>query len=156
MCVAENWLEELQPEEIEHVRENYFPDMSVQQMSNWMSQYAKTYVSVPQWFSDMSKKDVVTGTRIHGCQLALQAGVPTVCLYLDSRTKELCDTMQVPCIDAFSFQKDPSVERIIDKLQSWDWDYYDQNRMSLCRKTMKFIELNGLTPTSHFKTLVRQ
>lgn len=156
ICVAENWLHELEEAEIENVRDCYFPGMSVQEMSSWMRKHAKTYVSIPQWFSDVSKHDIVTGTRIHGCQIALQAGVPTVCLYLDSRTKELCDTMLVPCLDAHEFQKDPSVDKLIDTLASWDWELYDQNRMKLCRQTLDFIEMNGLTPSSHLKMLVRQ
>jgi len=154
ICIAEGWTTELQTDEIENVRSGFFPELSQDEMKSWMMRFARTYISVPQWFSDIRKKDFVIGTRIHGCQVALQAGVPTVCLYIDSRTKELCDTMHVPCIKAQEFQNNPSVETIIETLKGWDWKRYDENRMALCRETLSFIESNGLKASRHFKQLV--
>ncbi|MFC3093832.1 polysaccharide pyruvyl transferase family protein [Alteromonas sediminis] len=155
ICVAEGWLNELTEQETEEVRSVFFPDRQTVEMTNWMRQYARTYISVPQWCRDISKQALVVGTRIHGCQVALQAGVPTVCLYIDSRTKELCDILHIPSIKAQTFQKDPSIDRIIDTLHAWNWDDYDEKRMALCRKTLAFVEANGLKPTRHFYELAR-
>lgn len=154
ICLAENWLTDLTEDEINTVQERFFPDVSSSQMHQWFRSYAHTYVSIPQWYRDISKTDFVTGTRIHGCQIALQAGVPAVCLHIDSRTKELCETMQIPTIPARDFQKAPSMDQLLELVATWDWEQYNANRMDLAKKTRQFVEDNGLSPSSHFKSLV--
>jgi polysaccharide pyruvyl transferase WcaK-like protein len=120
-------------------------------MKRWMRRHSRTYISIPQWFRDISKHELVVGTRIHGCQLALQAGVPAVCLYIDSRTKELCETMQIPSLSAHELQKAPSVERLLDTLKQWDWEQYDENRMSLAKQTIEFVKNNKMKPSMHLQ-----
>ncbi|MBU3023387.1 polysaccharide pyruvyl transferase family protein [Aestuariibacter sp. A3R04] len=154
ICLAENWLADLTEDEINMVQERFFPNASSSQMHQWFRSHAHTYVSIPQWFRDISKTDFVTGTRIHGCQIALQAGVPAVCLHIDSRTKELCETMQIPTIPARDFQKAPSMDQLLELVATWDWEQYDANRMDLAKKTRQFVEDNGLSPSSHFQSLV--
>ena len=41
------------------------------------------------------------GTRIHGTIAGLLASVPSLCVTIDSRTTELCDTMHIPSVSAF-------------------------------------------------------
>lgn len=40
------------------------------------------------------------GTRIHGAVAGLIASVPSMCITIDSRTKELCKTMHIPSVSA--------------------------------------------------------
>lgn len=154
ICLAEGWSDSLEPSEISTVNERFFPDTTQQNMLSWFRQHARTYVSVPQWHRDIAKFDMVVGTRIHGCQIALQAGVPAVCLHIDSRTKELCETMQIPTLHAREFQQSPSLEKLVSTLQNWDWDGYDRNRLKLAAQTVQFVEQNGLKPTKHFTSLI--
>ncbi|WP_334050863.1 polysaccharide pyruvyl transferase family protein [Alteromonas gracilis] len=155
ICLAEGWYSDISDEEVELVKTRFFPSYSTQEMKTWLRLNASTYVSIPQWFSDISKVDFVVGTRIHGCQLGIQAGVPAVVLHIDSRTKELCETMHIPTIEAREFQKDPSLDKLISLVQSWDWDRYDENRINLAKATYQFIENNNLVPTQHFKALLK-
>lgn len=155
ICLSEGWYEDISEEEIELVRTRFFPSHSTDAMKTWLKLHATTYVSIPQWFSDISKVDFVVGTRIHGCQLGIQAGVPAVVLHIDSRTKELCETMHIPTIEAREFQKSPSIEQLFDIVKNWDWDTYGQKRMSLAKKTHDFVVKNNLTPSRHFETLIK-
>ncbi|GGW92547.1 polysaccharide pyruvyl transferase family protein [Alteromonas halophila] len=155
ICLAENWLDDVSEADVEDVRDAFFPGDATPSMHNWFRQHATTYLSIPQWFSDISKADFVVGTRIHGCQIALQAGVPAVCLHIDSRTKELCETMQIPTLHARDFQRNPSLETLLDTVQNWDWDAYDDNRLNLARRTFDFVTQNGLTPSKKFAALLR-
>lgn len=41
------------------------------------------------------------GTRIHGTIAGLLASVPSLCVTIDSRTTELCETMYIPSVSAF-------------------------------------------------------
>lgn len=153
ICLSEGWYSDLSQEDIERVNTRFFPTLSEQEMKTWLKLNASTYVSIPQWFSDISKADFVVGTRIHGCQLGVQAGVPAVVLHIDSRTKELCETMHIPTLSAREFQKSPSIDRLIEIVKQWDWDRYDENRLKLAKATLKFVEANGLVPSKHFVSL---
>ena len=155
ICLSEGWYDDLTDEEVEVVRSRFFPSLKTDGMKTWLKLFATTYVSIPQWFSDISKVDFVVGTRIHGCQLGIQAGVPAVVLHIDSRTKELCETMHIPTISAREFQKSPSLKRLLEVVKSWDWEAYDKNRIALANQTHDFVLQNGLTPSRHFKALIK-
>lgn len=43
--------------------------------------------------------NLMIGTRIHGTILGLIAGLPSLCLVIDSRTYELCEQMSIPYIN---------------------------------------------------------
>ena len=62
--------------------------------------------------------------------------------------------MHIPTLPAKEFQKSPSMELIVDTLKKWDWEYFDENRNDLAHRTYDFVKLNGLSPSSHFSTLV--
>ncbi|WP_193164023.1 polysaccharide pyruvyl transferase family protein [Microbulbifer hainanensis] len=153
ICIAEGWHSELSETEISEIRDCWYPDYSIAEMYNWFRQFSRTYVSIPQWARDVSKHELVVGTRIHGCQIALQSGVPAVCLYIDSRTKELCDTMKIPSMDAREFQKNPKEEVLLKLLKSWDWNNYDKTRINLTKGTISFLKQNGIKPSAHLLKL---
>ena len=46
-----------------------------------------------------NKANLMIGTRIHGTILGLMAGLPSMCLVIDSRTYELCEQMSIPYIN---------------------------------------------------------
>lgn len=48
--------------------------------------------------------DFMFGTRIHGTVLGLCAGLPSMCLAIDSRTYELCEQMNIPYINCINKQ----------------------------------------------------
>ncbi len=145
ICLSQLWKDAIEPEELNAVNRDYFPNKTPEEMLSWFAKNSTTYVSVPQWFMDISKYSMCLGTRIHGVQAAIQSGVPAVCLYIDSRTKELCETMQIPKISAHEFQRQPSLEHVINTLKKWDWESYENNRLRLAKETEAFIRDNGLT-----------
>lgn len=144
ICLSQRWESELDDASIDEVNRNFFPNVNREEMLAWFSKFSYTYSSVPQWMLDISKHDLAIGTRIHGVQAAIQSEVPAVCLYIDSRTKELCETMKIPCISAHEFQKKPSIEQVISLVKNWDWKQYDENRVLLSQSTEKFISQNNL------------
>lgn len=143
--LSQRWEDAISEADIEHINQSYFPAKSTYEMLCWFSKNSTTYVSVPQWMLDISKHALCVGTRIHGVQVAIQSGIPALCLYMDSRTKELCDTMHIPAISAHAFQKDPTLQEIINTLKSWDWESYDKNRRRLAESTEVFLKSNELS-----------
>ncbi|MFT6414117.1 MAG: hypothetical protein ACJASI_002244 [Glaciecola sp.] len=149
ICLAEGWLQSIEQSDIDMIQHAWFPELSYDEMIQWLRKFSRTYISIPQWFRDISKFELVVGSRIHGCQLGVQSGVPSICMYIDSRTKELCETMHLPALNAREFQSAPSTDKMFELLQGWDWDRYDENRHSLAQRTLTFLEKNGVSPSPH-------
>lgn len=134
---------EISSEQENLVKVRWFEELSNEDMLKWFKNKSKSYISVPQWFLDNSKKNFSLGTRIHGCQAAIQSGTPALCIYIDTRTKELCDEMRIPCISvaqAHNMNLDDMIQYVMD----WDWESYDSNRMSLASKTASFLTANNI------------
>lgn len=127
----------------------WFENMSKEEIIDWFLTKSQTYISVPQWFYDVSKLEFVVGTRIHGIQAALQAGTPAVCLYIDIRTKELCETMGIPHAPAENFKNDLNIEEIFDIFSKWDYKAFDENRINVAKKLKNIFISNGAMISKH-------
>lgn len=132
----------------------WFPTRSAEDVLEWFSKNSKVYISVPQWLLEFSNKEICIGTRIHGIQAAIQSGTPAICLYVDTRTKELCEEMHIPHADAKLYSDGINLEQACDILHEWDWDRFDENRLLLAKKTHAFLLSNGVNPTPDFNKMI--
>ena len=154
ISIAEGYENDVSDEERELVRSRWFTDYSISEMEAWFKRHSTTYTSIPQWIMDCRKYDMMVGTRIHGVQMGIQAGTPSVCLYIDSRTKELCEMMRIPHYSALDFQKSPDIKILIGLIKEWDWGEFDLNRLEIARKTHDFFTANNLVVSNHLIDLV--
>ncbi len=154
ISIAEGFFGDVSEEEIEILRSRWFTDLTTEEMLSWFRKHSTTYTSIPQWILDCRKYDIMVGTRIHGIQMGIQAETPAVCLYIDSRTKELCETMKIPHYSALEFQKNPDVNILVDLVKNWDWKSFDYNRLNLAKKTHDFMSSNDVEITSHLMKLL--
>ncbi len=120
------------------------PTLSEDKFLEWFRRYSYSYSSVPEWILAMKRFDVVVGTRIHGVMAGIQAGVPSVCLCIDSRTLELCQTMGIPYLNSNDYKHGISLEIIESCLKKWDWNSYDDMRQILAKRFDQFSSWNGL------------
>ncbi|MGO3669657.1 MAG: polysaccharide pyruvyl transferase family protein [Vreelandella alkaliphila] len=149
--LASGWGDQVDQKIKDDVKEEMLP--SVTDIDSWFKHHAAIYVSVPQWLFDLSKKNFVVGTRIHGIQAALQAGTPALCLCIDSRTTELCEMMAIPHVDAQKYINGISLKECVDELESWDYQEYDRKRLVLARKMKRFLLNNSVKPSDHLIAL---
>jgi hypothetical protein len=75
-------------------------------------------VDVHQWINDLQAYDLSIGTRIHGCIAAVLAGIPSVMLCHDSRTRELAQWFDLPRLDKTDGAYSLTVDRIAECLQA--------------------------------------
>jgi hypothetical protein len=75
-------------------------------------------VDVHQWITDLQAYDLSIGTRIHGCIAAVLAGIPSVMLCHDSRTRELAQWFDLPRLDKSDGAYSLTVDRISECLQA--------------------------------------
>lgn len=139
---------------LELLKKRWFTDKNEDYIVEWFAKKTTVYTSVSQWFIDQSKKEFVVGTRVHGVQAAIQAGTPAVCVYIDSRTKELCQTMNIPCISAEEFSKDLSMDKVFDAFEQWDYKAFDTNRSIIAQKTLKFLKSHDVQVSNHINSLI--
>ena len=125
-------------------REYLHPEYSIEELKVWFRRYAFAYTSVPEWLVSMRKFDVVVGTRIHGVMAGIQAGIPGICLCIDSRTLELCQTMCIPYLNAYDHINGLTLNQIESKLRDWNWRAYDEVRFQLATKLKNFATWNNL------------
>ena len=83
------------------------------------------------------------GTRIHGVMLALQAGVPALCIAHDSRTLELCKVMHVPYVLWKEVIDGVQREDLI-RMLNFDPDAFDKNRLNLSLAYSDFLMRNNI------------
>lgn len=135
------------PELVERVRAAARPDLDAAAFRRWFRREARLFTAAVPWMEHYRSLDLVTGTRIHGCMLALAAGTPAVVIALDSRQTELCEIMHVPSIPAEELADGFTIEPVVERLRSHDWERFDANRAMLAEKYASFLEANQLTPT---------
>lgn len=130
-------------------------ELSIDDLRNWFIRYAHIFTSVPEWIATMQRFDLVIGTRIHGVMAGIQAGVPSLCLCIDSRTLELCKSMKIPYLDANELHSGICMDQIETALSNWDWKLYDATRYELVKRFSEFANWNGLEARAGVKEILK-
>jgi hypothetical protein len=105
------------------------------------------FTSITNWKEDIKNNiDYYVGTRVHGSMVAMNSGVPTVVMNGDSRSKEMCEYMNIPHHPELFGCKD--VEKILSVCE------YDQMNSQYNQKFdiyVDFLAKNGLkyNPIEH-------
>ncbi|SDW35031.1 polysaccharide pyruvyl transferase family protein [Lysobacter enzymogenes] len=120
------------------------PHLDIEQFREWCSRHALSFFDVCAWMEHFRRYDLVIGTRIHGVMLALQAGIPAICIPHDSRTLELCEVMRVPYVPADQIIDGVSRTQL-SSLWRFDGAMFDRNRAELAQRYRDFLHGNGLS-----------
>lgn len=140
------------PVEFEKMRNFSCPHLDREQFLNWVHRHYLAFFDVSSWMSYYRKFDLVVGARIHGVMLALQAGVPGLCIAHDSRTVELCKTMRVPFVESSKVSQGISRDLLGD-LWEFNSSDFDSNRLMLAKRYSSFLQANGLSVSGDLLSL---
>lgn len=145
-------LEEVNEKTKDRLVEHYRIDTSSpHDFLRFFSSHCFTSCQIEEWLSYFREYDFVIGPRIHGVMMALQAGVPALCIPIDSRTLEMCEIMKVPYLKPKDFPKKLSRQDLnLVELTGFDPSVFDVNRKSLASKTLSFMVNNRLKPSLEF------
>jgi len=131
------------------------PELTLHEFRDWARRHARVFFNIPAWIEYLRGFDFVIGARIHGIVLAMQAGVPGLCIAHDSRTKELCEVMKIPYVTADKVQQ--GIERDdIAHLFEFSGKAFDLNRAMLAQRLDEFLAVNGVDPTPVLARIRRQ
>ncbi|BBS87773.1 MULTISPECIES: polysaccharide pyruvyl transferase family protein [Aeromonas] len=128
------------------------PNMELNEFNEWRIDHAISFFSAPAWMEHLRRFDFVIGVRIHGVMLALQMGIPAVCIVHDSRTKELCETMMIPFIEASKVSNGVDRE-YLHELFKFNENDFDENRTMLAKKYVDFLDGNKIKYVSYLREL---
>ena len=143
---------DLTEDDLESLRAYVCPDMDPVEFERWSRRHGRVFFSVPDWIDHLRTFDFVVGTRIHGTVVALQAGVPALCVVHDSRTLELCQTMGIPYVLADAVLQGVDRDTLLSHFR-FDPDAFDANRRRLAAAYVAFLERNGLRPVRWLRAL---
>ena len=153
-AIARGDFGELSDKELESCRVYVDPDMSVEQFKRWIRRHAVVFFDVWAWMEFLRDFDFVVGTRIHGVLLGIQVGIPGLCIVSDSRTRELCETMNIPHALARDCRGGLDIEQLAGMFrEQFDGAQFDCNRRTLAANYLAFLVGNRLQPSNHLRGL---
>lgn len=115
---------------------------SGEQLYDWMKQNVRWFFDLNSWFAYMSSMDVAIGSRFHGNMAALQVGVPALNLVFDTRTRELCEHLNLPYEFLKSFDGRRSAE---DIYQGLDYTLFNATFPGKFDAYADFLTRNGVS-----------
>jgi polysaccharide pyruvyl transferase WcaK-like protein len=110
----------------------------------WAKRHYKVFFDIAQWQACIKEHDFLVGTRFHGTMLAIQAGVPALCIVHDSRTLELCRTMELPHATQEEVLAGGLALDSLEKYWRFDAASFDRRRHELAGRYREFLEGNGV------------
>lgn len=110
------------------------------------------FFDIDAWMEQLQRHDFVVGLRIHGIILAIQAGVPALCLTHDSRTEELCKIMHIPHISVKKISAKISTQELY-KFINFDSIAFDSNRKKLAKNYYDVLIGNKLEVSKELSQL---
>ncbi|MGE1084322.1 polysaccharide pyruvyl transferase family protein [Pseudomonas shirazensis] len=114
------------------------------QFTQWIRKYFISFYNIPAWMEYLRRFDFVVGARIHGVMLAIQAGVPGLCIAHDSRIRELCEKCKIPFVMADDVKNGISLADL-PHLVEFDGKAFDQNRELIADEYKIFFQNNGIS-----------
>jgi hypothetical protein len=145
--------EQLSDNEIASAKTMILPMASNDEFLQWCQLHMRAFYSLDTWIDTIKSYRFACGMRFHGTMVSLQAGTPSLCITIDSRTEEMCKSCMVPSMNAFEFSSvNPSVlYRVFDV--RYKAQKFDENRASKAREFISFLTANNLSPSLHLQKI---
>lgn len=118
-------------------------NLNERHFDDWIRQYMISFYSIPAWMEYLRRFDFVVGARIHGIMLAMQVGVPGLCIAHDSRIREICEKCKIPFVMAHEV-KDGMTIQDIRRLVEFDGKAFDKNREEIAAQYQTFFSNNRI------------
>ncbi|MGK7870690.1 polysaccharide pyruvyl transferase family protein [Falsiroseomonas sp. E2-1-a20] len=115
----------------------------------------RAYFSAEAWMESYRRLDGVVGSRIHGVNLAWQAGRAGLVVSYDLRTAELAETMGIPLVQSKGLEAS-AVLRIMDEAVQRCAASYDAGRAALAERFAQAVAAHGVKPAAHLQALAKR
>lgn len=123
-----------------------FPDVdiSADELFAYIKRVGHMFFDVDTWLDFLKKEKftMATGCRFHGNMVAFLAGIPSLWVVHDSRTRELTEVLKLPSIDIGQTRKVTEVEQLCEYCE-YDKAFYDNYRV-MFQAYLNFLKINSL------------
>ncbi|MBD8626049.1 polysaccharide pyruvyl transferase family protein [Oxalobacteraceae sp. CFBP 8753] len=121
------------------------PNISYEEFLRDIKNRMSFFNNIPSWILRLRQMHCVINTRIHGAMLGTAAGLPSICIYHDIRTKELSESTGIPSIGVQDLQEwDMDIHELF-KISAFDGAAFDANRAKKAMTTRKILEDVGIS-----------
>jgi hypothetical protein len=105
--------------------------------------------SIDGWIHHVRRFVAAPNTRIHGTLMSTAAGVPAICIWHDTRTRELAEGLRLPNLSVKAFTETRYSLRDSFAATAFDADAFDARRRELAEMNRWVIEQAGLVVSRH-------
>jgi hypothetical protein len=151
--LATDEFDKIKPSLLETTRRYFRPNLSPEAFKVWCRKRMLAFGDADHWMAWTKRYDFVVGPRFHGVMLAIQAGVPAGCIAHDSRTLEMCQTMEIP-VRMFDTIKDPLTLENLHTEFAFDPAKYRATRAALAGEYRSILGGAGLNYDSRLDAIV--
>ena len=131
------------PEELRYLSNLLFDGEWDESIRQFLSSQLAVFFDAEAWMSAIRPSRLSIGTRLQGNILAFQAGVPSIVITHDSRTKELADTIAFPTVTEYEILEAKSLPDLISGIE-FDGAAYDLRRRALARRYIDILTASDL------------
>lgn len=118
-------------------------------LKEYLSLRANVFTSATSWLDNIRHSTHTVNTRIHGTIFPIMAGVPSICVTHDTRTRELCNALKIRSIPARVFEESAlSIEELFYKLK-FDGTEFDNNRLILAKEYINLFNSMNISPSEY-------
>ena len=137
--IMQDFLEE---DIIKQIAFNYIPNnIQPWQIEDFNKQKYHIFSSIQDWKQFISPFNFAIGYRLHGSILAINSGVPALCLNGDSRATEMCQFLNIPHNPNLKIKSENDYLKIYEEL---DVSKLNDNYPILYNNFVDFIHKNNL------------
>lgn len=128
----------------EFVKKKLFSDAGEVEINDYIKNNAHIFFTQEEWERYLADNafTFAFGMRFHGNMLAHLAGVPTMWIGHDLRTKELINALNLPNVTLEEYR---DIDDIDELMARCSYEKVEKNYFSMCKEYVKFLEENGIT-----------
>lgn len=118
-----------------------YPECDPAALRTWLERNLHVFFGVREWLERMEGYDFVYGSRFHGNMAAIQAGVPALNMPFDTRTRELCEYLNLPTLPLLDFEAGMPVQQLREMA---DFSLFTRTFPRKLRDYAEFLARSGL------------
>ena len=124
----------------------------LEKLSPFINKTYHIFSDIHSWKTFIKNYKFAIGGRLHGSILAINAGIPALCLSNDSRATEMCEFLKIPHMPDLEITSKNDIFKIYDKLNIME---LNKNYPKLYDNFIDFLHTNNLKHFSENKDIFK-
>jgi polysaccharide pyruvyl transferase WcaK-like protein len=127
-------------------------DGGLAELRQFLCRHGHVPTSIDSWRSYLRRFSCSINTRIHGTMVAIQSGIPALCVCHDTRTRELAERMKLPALEIATFIEARYEIKRLFAATKFDGAAFDRTRQEAASEYIALFNELGLKPSPHLQS----